>query len=70
MNTPLSLETLLGEFPDDAEVWALRDESTGEWLFVPDNRYPGRRPIASGQIPGIDAFVVHSPREVYEWLHD
>lgn len=45
MTQPLPLETLLAEFGDDYKAWVLRGAIAGKYLVVPDDRYPGRRPI-------------------------
>jgi hypothetical protein len=39
---PLSLETLLGEFPEDYEAWVLWDPRSGTYLTIPHPKYPGR----------------------------
>jgi hypothetical protein len=113
MTNPIPLETILGEFSDDREAWVLQDRDSGQYVIVPDPRFPGRRPIRlfmkrgdaeaflmelvdvnkklaeaeiypvsvnlKRAIQGIasdtnpnnaDAFVVHSPNEIYEWLRD
>jgi len=111
MTEPLSLETILGEFSDEDETWVLQDQLSGQYLTIPDDRFPGRNPIrfflsrhdaesvlkevlkakqslrqaritavkvktkqaiasiAMDKTPGhADAFVVHSPNEVFEFL--
>lgn len=111
MTSPLSLDTILGELSDDDETWVLRDQSSGQFVVIPDHRFPGRRPIrfflssndaesvlqellkvnptlrgkricafkvntkqsicsiAADKTPEhADAFVVHSPNEVFEFL--
>ena len=45
MDKPIPLETILGEFDDDYEAWVLQDSASGLYVVVPDDRYPGRRPI-------------------------
>jgi hypothetical protein len=45
MDTPLSLDTILGEFSSDKEAWVLQDQRSKRYVVVPDDRYPGRRPI-------------------------
>ncbi len=45
MDKPIPLETILGEFEDDYEAWVLQDAASGLYVVVPDDRYPGRRPI-------------------------
>jgi hypothetical protein len=42
---PLSLDTILGEFPDDYEAWVLQDNESHRYVIVPDDRFPERRPI-------------------------
>lgn len=112
MTQPLPLDTVLGEFSEQSEAWVLRSKRRDTYLTIPDNRFPGRRPvrffmsrtdaermlaavlevnpslageqiapvsvkllqalrsIAADKTPGnADSFVVHSPNEVYEFLH-
>jgi hypothetical protein len=45
MTEPLSLETILGELSDEDETWVLQDQLSGQYLTIPDDRFPGRRPI-------------------------
>ena len=45
MTEPISLEVLESEFDDDKEVWVLRDIRSQKYVIVPDDRFPGRRPI-------------------------
>ena len=47
MTKPLSLETILHELPDDDEMWVPRDQKSGKYLVIPDDRTRGRRPIRS-----------------------
>lgn len=111
MTEPLSLDTILGELSDDDETWVLQDQLSGKYVVIPDDRFPGRRPIrfflsrhdadsvlqevlkvnqalrqaeitpikvktkqaiasiAMDKTPGhADAFVVHSPNEVFEFI--
>jgi len=113
MTEPLSLDTILTEFSDDYEAWVLQDRETEQYVVIPDDRFPGRKPIrffmkrgdaeallielievnpvlrdrdifpvkvnlkqaihriASDTNPQhADAFIVHSPNEVYEWMRD
>jgi hypothetical protein len=112
MTQPLPLDTVLGEFSEDSDVWVLQSKRQGSFLVIPDNRFPGRRPvrffmseadaarmlaevlktnpslvgeritpvsvkllralrgIAADKTPGhADSFVIHSPNEVFEFLH-
>ena len=113
MTGPLPLETILSEFDENCEAWVLQDEASGKYVVIPDDRFPGRRPIrffmrredaesmlqelveqnlslrdkdiypvkvrllralrgiAADKTPGnADAFVFHSPNEVYEWVRE
>jgi hypothetical protein len=45
MTQPLSLDTVLSEFGEDYKAWVLQSGKGGEYLVIPDPRYPGRRPI-------------------------
>ena len=45
MNTPLALEDLLAEFNNEKMAWVIRDSKSGLYLVVPDDRFPGRKPI-------------------------
>lgn len=45
MTEPLPLDTVLSEFTEDSTAWVLQSKKGGRYLVVPDNRYPGRRPI-------------------------
>lgn len=112
MTQPLPLDTVLGEFSEQSEAWVLQSKRKGTYLTIPDDRFPGRRPvrffmsradadrmlsevlkvnpsltgeqitpvsvkllqalrsIAADKTPGhADSFVVHSPNEVFEFLH-
>jgi hypothetical protein len=42
MTEPLSLETILGEFNEDAKAWILRDAELGKYVVIPHPNYPGR----------------------------
>ncbi|SRR6266478_2685597 len=111
MTKPLSLETILSELSEDDETWVLQDQRSGKYVTIPDDRFPGRRPIrfflsrhdaellcnellevnqplreaqitavkvktkkaianiAADKTPGhADAFVVHTPNEVHEFI--
>ncbi|MFI5366370.1 MAG: hypothetical protein ACHQ4J_12185 [Candidatus Binatia bacterium] len=113
MTGPLPLETILSEFDEDYEAWVLQDRESAKYVVIPDDRFPGRRPIrffmrredaesvrqelleqnislrdrdiypvkvplrqalrsiAADTTPGnVDAFVFHSPNEVYEWVRN
>lgn len=113
MTNPLPLDVLESEFDDQKEAWVLRDVTSKLYVVVPDDRYPGRRPVrfflrredadamlrelktankklAKRKIEAIkvkllpslrsiaadtnpanaDAFVVHSPNEVFEFVRD
>lgn len=41
---PLSLEVLDGEVSEESKAWVIKGEN-GSFLIIPDNRFPGRRPI-------------------------
>lgn len=112
MTQPLPLDTVLNEFSEQSVAWVLQSKRQGTFLVVPDNRFPGRRPvrffmseadaarmlaevlkakpslaseritpvsvkllqalrdIAADKTPGhADSFVIHSPNEVFEFLH-
>jgi hypothetical protein len=45
MQGPLPLDTLLGEFSEEYEAWIIQSKKNGEYLIIPDDRFPGRRPI-------------------------
>jgi hypothetical protein len=44
MIRPLELDVIEGEFSEDYKAWAIQAKS-GEFLVIPDNRFPGRFPI-------------------------
>jgi hypothetical protein len=44
MIQPQSLDVLLGEYSEQHPVWAIRAWS-GKFLVLPDQRFPGRRPV-------------------------
>jgi len=44
MIQPQSLDVLLGEYSEQHLVWAIRAWS-GKFLAIPDQRFPGRRPV-------------------------
>jgi hypothetical protein len=44
MIQPQSLDVLLGEYSEQQLVWAIRAWS-GKFLSLPDQRFPGRRPV-------------------------
>ncbi len=44
MIQPLSLDVILEEFSEDYKAWAIQGKN-GKYLVIPDDRYPGRRPI-------------------------
>jgi hypothetical protein len=44
MIQPQSLDVLLGEYSEGHRVWAIQAWS-GKFLAIPDQRFPGRRPI-------------------------
>jgi hypothetical protein len=113
MTSPLALDTIIAELDQNAEAWVLQDKDSGKYLIIPDNRFPGRKPVrffmrredaeavlielndvnpkmaSKGIFPvkvrlipairGIssdtnpenaDAFVVHTPNEVYEFIRE
>jgi hypothetical protein len=45
MTQPLPLDTVLSEFSEVSEAWVLQSKLSGKYLTIPDNRYPGRRPV-------------------------
>ena len=45
MTQPLPLDTVLSEFSEDSEAWTLRSKRKGTYLIIPDDRFPGRRPV-------------------------
>lgn len=45
MDKPLDLEDLLAEFDDSKTAWVIRERTSCQFLVIPDDRYPGRRPI-------------------------
>jgi hypothetical protein len=45
MTKPIPLEILESEFDDSKEVWVLRDKKSADYVIVPDDRFPGRRPV-------------------------
>jgi hypothetical protein len=113
MTSPLKLEDIVSALPENAEAWVLRDRDSNQFVILPDERFPGRKPIrfflrredatdmlqelleenaalrgkeiypfkvrlleslrriASDSNPdNADAFVVHGPAEVYEYIRD
>jgi hypothetical protein len=113
MTSPLELETILSEFSEDADAWVLQDRASGNYIIIPDPKFPGRKPIRffmrredamdllqelneenpilrdKGIYPfkvklleslrqiasdinqdNADAFVVHSPNEMYEYVRE
>lgn len=44
MIQPLSLDVIEGEFSEDYKAWVIQGKN-GKFLVIPDNRFPGRRPI-------------------------
>ena len=44
MIQPQSLDVLLGEYSEGHRVWAIQAWS-GKFLTLPDQRFPGRRPV-------------------------
>jgi hypothetical protein len=44
MIQPMSLDKFLREFSEEDKAWVIQANS-GRYLVVPDNRFPGRRPI-------------------------
>jgi len=45
MTQPLPLDAVLSEFSETSEAWVLQSQRQGTYLIVPDNRFPGRRPV-------------------------
>ena len=110
---PLPLDTVLSEFSEDSEAWVIQSKNNEKYLTIPDDRYPGRKPIrfflsklgaervlaevlkvnpslttqrlepinvkmlqalrslSADKTPEhADSFVIHSPNEVYEFVHN
>ena len=44
MIQPMSLDVVLREFSEEYTAWVIQANS-GKYLVIPDNRFPGRRPI-------------------------
>jgi hypothetical protein len=44
MIQPMSLDVVLREYSEDYRAWVVQ-ANNGRYLVVPDNRFPGRRPI-------------------------
>ncbi len=44
MTQPFSLDVIEEEFSEDYKAWAIQAQN-GEFLVIPDDRYPGRHPI-------------------------
>jgi len=44
MIQPLSLDVIEGEFSEEYKAWVIQGKN-GKFLVIPDNRFPGRRPI-------------------------
>ncbi len=42
---PIDFETIDADLSETAKAWALQERDTGEWVYVPHAKYPGRRPI-------------------------
>jgi hypothetical protein len=42
---PLDIDTILAELDDDARAWVLQDRASGKYVIIPDDRYPGRKPV-------------------------
>jgi len=45
MTNPIPLDVLETEFDDQKEAWVLQDVMSKQYVIVPDDRYPGRRPV-------------------------
>lgn len=45
MTQPLPLDTVLSEFSETSQAWVLQSKRQGTYLIVPDDRFPGRRPV-------------------------
>jgi hypothetical protein len=45
VSTPLPLDTILSDFSEDDNAWVLQDLSSKDYVIIPDDRFPGRRPI-------------------------
>ena len=44
MIQPMSPDVVLREFTEDYKAWVIQAKS-GKYLVIPDNRFPGQRPI-------------------------
>jgi len=42
---PLKLDVILSEFNDNSEAWVLQDQDSKKYVIVPDDKYPGKKPI-------------------------
>jgi hypothetical protein len=42
---PLDIDTILCDLDDDARAWVLQDRDSGKYVIIPDDRYPGRKPV-------------------------
>lgn len=42
---PISLEIIESEFSEHDSVWVLQDLISKDYVTIPDQNYPGRRPI-------------------------
>ena len=42
---PLELDVILSEFDDGKEAWVLQDQDSMNYVIIPDNRFPGKKPI-------------------------
>jgi hypothetical protein len=45
MTDPLSIETIVAEFPEDAQAWVLKEASSQQYVAIPHPKYPCRRPL-------------------------
>jgi hypothetical protein len=44
MIQPIPLDVILREYPQEYKVWVIQARN-GNYLVIPDNRFPSRRPI-------------------------
>jgi hypothetical protein len=44
MIQPMSLDVVIREFTEEYKAWVIQ-ANNGRYLMVPDNRFPGRRPV-------------------------
>jgi hypothetical protein len=45
MSRTIKLEDVISEFSEDDEVWTLQDSKSKKYVIIPDERFPGRKPV-------------------------